>query len=102
MLERVTQPAERYQCGIKLSRIVVLMRREEEGFISSSMDHLFDRGFISFENSGLMIVSPVADAPSLNRMGVTTDRVIDVGMFTQGQQHFLDYHRVSVLLQARH
>jgi putative restriction endonuclease len=28
-----------------------------------------DRGFIGFENSGELIVSPVAHAPSLNRMG---------------------------------
>jgi putative restriction endonuclease len=70
--------------------------------LTPTMDHLFDRGFISFEDSGLVIVSPVAHAPSLNRMGVATDRVINVGMFTQGQKQFLDYHRESVLLQARH
>ena len=66
------------------------------------MDHLFDRGFISFENSGLVIVSPVADASSLNRMGVATDRAIKVGTFAEGQKQFLDYHRESVLLQVRH
>jgi len=66
------------------------------------MDHLFDRGFISFEDSGSVIVSPVARIPSLNLMGVSTDRVINVGTFTHGQKQFLDYHRESVLLQARH
>ena len=70
--------------------------------LTPTMDHLFDRGFISFEDSGLVIVSPVAHAPSLNRMGVATDHVINVGSFTQGQKQFLDYHRESVLLQARH
>jgi hypothetical protein len=60
------------------------------------------RGFISFEDSGIVIISPVAHAPSLNRMGVATDHVINVGTFTQGQKEFLDYHRESVLLQARH
>jgi putative restriction endonuclease len=70
--------------------------------LTPTMDHLFDRGFISFEDSGLVIVSPVAHAPSLNRMGVATDRVITVGPFSQGQKQFLDYHRESVLLQARH
>jgi hypothetical protein len=70
--------------------------------LTPTMDHLFDRGFISFEDSGLVIVSPVAHAPSLNRMGVATDRVINVGTFSQGQKQFLDYHRESVLLQARH
>ena len=70
--------------------------------LTPTMDHLFDRGFISFEDSGVLIVSPVADPPSLTRMGVATDRIINVGIFTEGQRQFLDYHRESVLLQARH
>ncbi|HXC61054.1 MAG TPA: HNH endonuclease signature motif containing protein, partial [Nitrospiria bacterium] len=70
--------------------------------LTPTMDHLFDRGFIGFEDSGILIVSPVAHAPSLDRMGVATDRIINVGTFTQGQKTFLDYHRESVLLQARH
>jgi len=31
---------------------------------------LLDKGFISFENSGELIISPVAHKPSLERMGV--------------------------------
>jgi putative restriction endonuclease len=70
--------------------------------LTPTMDHLFDRGFISFEDSGVVIVSPIADVPSLTRMGIATDRVTNVGTFTEGQKRFLDYHRESVLLQARH
>jgi putative restriction endonuclease len=70
--------------------------------LTPTIDHLFDRGFISFENSGVLIVSPVAHAPSLNRMGVETNRIMNVGTFTEGQKQFHDYHRESVLLQARH
>jgi len=70
--------------------------------LTPTIDHLFDRGFISFEDSGLLIVSPVAHVPSLNRMGVETNRIVNVGTFTEGQKQFLDYHRESVLLQARH
>ena len=70
--------------------------------LTPTIDHLFDRGFISFEDSGVLIVSPVAHAPSLNRMGVETSRTVNVGTFTEGQKQFLDYHRESVLLQARH
>ena len=62
------------------------------------MDHLFDRGFISLEGSGLFIVSSAAHPPSLNLMGVAMDRIINVATFTQGQKQFLDYHRESVLL----
>ena len=32
--------------------------------LTPTVDHLFDKGFISFENTGQLIVSPVAD-PSL-------------------------------------
>ncbi|HXJ03686.1 MAG TPA: HNH endonuclease [Candidatus Acidoferrum sp.] len=69
--------------------------------LTPTIDHLFDRGFISFEDSGVLIVSPVAHAPSLNRMGVETNKIVNVGTFTEGQKQFLDYHRESVLLQAR-
>jgi hypothetical protein len=69
--------------------------------LTPTMDHLFDR-FISFEDSGVLIISPVAHTASLKRMGVTTDQVINVGSFTEGQKQFLDYHRESVLLQALH
>jgi hypothetical protein len=70
--------------------------------LTPTIDHLFDRGFISFEDSGVLIVSPVAHAPSLNRMGVETNGIVNVGVFTEGQKEFLDYHRESVLLQVRH
>jgi putative restriction endonuclease len=69
--------------------------------LTPTIDHLFDRGFISFEDSGVLIVSPVAHVPSLHRMGVETNRIVNVGNFTEGQKQFLDYHRESVLLQAR-
>jgi putative restriction endonuclease len=68
--------------------------------LTPSIDHLLDKGFISFENSGELIVSPVAYKPSLEQMGVATDRVVNVGSFTEGQKHFLEYHRDAVLLRA--
>ena len=54
--------------------------------LTPSIDHLFDRGFIGFEDSGNLIISPVAHKPSLQRMGVETDRLINVGSFTTGQR----------------
>ena len=38
--------------------------------LTPSIDHLFDRGFITFEDSGLLMVSPIADLASLEQMGV--------------------------------
>jgi len=68
--------------------------------LTPSIDHLFDRGFISFEDAGRLIISPVADRPSLERMGIEISTPVNVGNFTAGQKHFLDYHRSSVLLMA--
>jgi hypothetical protein len=69
--------------------------------LTPSVDHLFDRGFISFEDDGKLIVSPVAHRPSLQRMGIDTMHVVEVGGFTSGQKRFLDFHRNAVLLQIR-
>ena len=68
--------------------------------LTPSIDHLFDRGFIGFENNGRLIISPVAHLPSLGRMGIDTERAVNVGGFTSGQKEFLDFHRNAVLLQA--
>jgi hypothetical protein len=68
--------------------------------LTPSIDHLFDRGFIGFEDGGRLIVSPVAHRPSLLRMGIDAAGAVNVGSFTSGQKRFLDFHRTSVLLQA--
>lgn len=68
--------------------------------LTPNIDHLFDRGFIGFEDSGVLIISPVAHQPSLQRMGVETEHIVNVGGFTEGQRRFLDFHRNSVLLRA--
>lgn len=69
--------------------------------LTPSIDHLFDRGFISFENTGRLIISPVAHRPSLRRMGITVDEPVNVGAFSSGQRRYLDYHRDAILLAVR-
>jgi putative restriction endonuclease len=69
--------------------------------LTPSIDHLFDRGFISFEDNGRLIISPVAHEDSLRKMGIEMRQAVNVGVFSQGQRAFLDYHRNSVLLQAQ-
>jgi hypothetical protein len=66
--------------------------------LTPTIDHLFDRGFISFEDDGDLLVSPVAHRESLLRMGLDASRSINVGGFSSGQKHFLDYHRKKVFL----
>ena len=69
--------------------------------LTPSIDHLFDRGFIGFEDNGQLIISPVADRSSLERMGIEIEKTINVGSFTSGQKGYLDFHRNAVLLMAR-
>jgi len=69
--------------------------------LTPTVDHLFDKGFISFENRGQLIVSPVADPVSLNRMGIDGAARVNVGAFSQGQRQYLEFHRENVLRMAR-
>jgi TfoX/Sxy family transcriptional regulator of competence genes len=57
--------------------------------LTPSIDHLFDRGFISFEKNGRLLVSPVAHTESLRRMGIPSDPETNVGGFSQGQRQQL-------------
>lgn len=69
--------------------------------LTPTIDHLFDRGFISFENSGELLISPVAHQESMNKMGIITERVINVGNFAEPQLEFLEFHRSNVFLTQR-
>lgn len=68
--------------------------------LTPSIDHLFDRGFIGFEDNGQLIVSPVAHHESLSRMGIEPERPPKVGSFSTGQRRFLEFHRENVLLRS--
>jgi putative restriction endonuclease len=68
--------------------------------LTPSIDLLFDRGFIGFEDSGNLIISPVAHKPSLQRMGLETEGITNVGAFTSGQRQFLEFHRNAILLRV--
>lgn len=69
--------------------------------LTPSVDHLFDRGFISFEDSGRLLISPVADRRSLERMGIEIRESVNVGSFSSGQCRYLDFHRHDIFLQTR-
>lgn len=70
--------------------------------LTPTVDHLFDRGFIGFEDNGDLLVSPVAHPESLHRMGIQTDALVNVGRFSEGQRRYLEFHRDSVLLKSRY
>lgn len=72
----------------------------ENGFmLTPTVDHLFDRGFISFEQDGGLLISPVAHKESLVKMKIPVDGSFNVGKFTSGQKRYLEWHRDLLLLQ---
>jgi putative restriction endonuclease len=62
--------------------------------LSPHVDHLFDRGFISFKNSGDLIISKELNPVVLEQWAL--DKVENVGSFNPKQSEFLEFHRDSV------
>jgi putative restriction endonuclease len=69
--------------------------------LTPTIDHLFDRGFISFENNGRLLVSPAAHPASLIKMGLSDSDRINVGRFSAAQCENLEFHRDQVFLRAQ-
>lgn len=69
--------------------------------LTPTIDHLFDRGFISFEDTGRLLISPTAHIESMRKMQVPVDEEFHAGSFSEGQKRFLDYHRENIFLEAR-
>lgn len=70
--------------------------------LTPNADHLFDRGFISFDDAGDVLISPVAHMDSLARLGLSPGQTRNVGRFTEGQRKYLEFHREKVLLKSRY
>ena len=66
--------------------------------LTPTADHLFDRGFVSLDDDGEVLVSPVADVVSLRRMGLDPSNPPRPLSFNQDQKHFLAHHRREIFL----
>jgi hypothetical protein len=66
--------------------------------LTPNIDHLFDRGFITFRDNGNLIYSPAAHRESLLRMGLDPDQKLGVGDFTSIQREYLEFHRDEIFL----
>ena len=64
--------------------------------LAPHIDHLFDRGFISFTDEGLLLISPIADMEALAQLSVPLSGTFNAGSFTKGQKAYLHYHRTEV------
>jgi len=67
--------------------------------LSPHVDHLMDRGFISFTDSGEILISPQLDLSVLKLWGVNIER--NVGPFTPDQHRYLEFHRGQVFMSYK-
>jgi hypothetical protein len=63
--------------------------------LAPHVDFLFDRGFISFEDDGTLIVSDLIEDGALESWGIPPE--MNVGSFSPEQAVFLKFHRENVL-----
>ena len=61
--------------------------------LAPHVDHLFDRGYISFADDGAMLISPKLDRVVLERWGIDPER--NFGAFTPEQRVYLASHRAE-------
>lgn len=62
--------------------------------LSPHVDHLFDKGLISFTDNGDLLLSPALELTVLAKWGIST--TLNVGKFSPEQSVFLKYHRQEV------
>lgn len=60
--------------------------------LAPHIDHLFDKGYISFTDNGQMLISEELDKSLLKAWGIVAQA--DVGPFKKEQTTFLQYHRI--------
>ncbi|MFZ2226945.1 MAG: HNH endonuclease [Candidatus Nanopelagicaceae bacterium] len=65
--------------------------------LAPHIDHLFDKGFISFKDNGDLLISPKLDKSVLKTWGIP--HVLNVGTFHAKQRKYLKYHRERKLLR---
>ena len=71
----------------------------ENGFIlSATYDRLFDRGLISFENSGKILLSTIITNDNAKRLELENGRIYDI-KFNPRMKDFLAYHRDIIFIK---
>lgn len=65
--------------------------------LSPHIDHLFDKGFISFTNEGTLLISSKLDQNIMHQWKIQPD--VNVGKFNVNQAHYLEFHRNNIFLK---
>jgi hypothetical protein len=61
-------------------------------------DHLFDRGYLTFEDDGAVLFSPRLVANDLARLGLHT---VKTAPFSDRQRAYLSYHRAEIFMKKQ-
>jgi putative restriction endonuclease len=64
--------------------------------LSPHVDHLFDQGYISFTDTGALLISQALEAGTLEHWAIAED--VNVGPFRPEQLPYLAFHRDSVFI----
>ena len=64
--------------------------------MAPQVDHLFDRGWISFEDSGRLLRSEELPEPIVKGLGLNLKKTGRYGSFTEAQRGYLDFHRTVI------
>lgn len=67
--------------------------------LAPHIDRLFDRGWISFQDNGDMLVSSVEVGKALTHWGISL--TLNVGAFTDQQKLFMQYHRDELFAKKK-
>lgn len=68
--------------------------------LSPTADHLFDRGWITFEDNGALVRSSALPDDVIGRIGVDLAQGRKCGAFSKPQKGYLEYHRNKVFEKA--
>lgn len=63
--------------------------------LTPTFDRLFDRGFLSFSESGAILLSPWIEVENYKRVGLNVRRSIDSSVLA-GREDYFDFHRRNV------
>ena len=66
--------------------------------LTPNLDKAFDLGYISFQDTGEIILSPMLTIQSAFDLGISEKMRLQRALLAE-QQHFMQYHRSNILLQ---
>ena len=68
--------------------------------LSPTADHLFDRGWITFDDNGALVRSAQLPGDIISRIGIDLNQGRKCGSFSADQKEYLEYHRNAVFENA--